>query len=127
MAFNIKPVLKPENSVVAGIATIALVAAVYQLDAGSVSQVHASDAGHGANTAGIKKAGYTNLVLVAGLTLLARDPNILILGGAAIVAFQAHYRHANLVNPNNNMVEAAGPAAYTPAGPGSALQAPVAA
>jgi hypothetical protein len=123
---GIKAVFKPENSIIAGLATIALVAGVYQLDAGSVAQVHASDAGHGANTAGIKKAGYTALVMVAGITLLARDPNIVILGGAAIIAFHAHYRHADMVNPATNMVEAAGPAAYTPAGPGTPLQAVVA-
>ena len=120
---SIKSILKPENSIVAGLATVGLVAGVYQLDAGSVSQVHASDAGHGANTAGIKKAGYTSLIMVAGISLLARDPNIVILGGAAIIAFHAHYRHANLVNPNTNQVEASGPAAYQPAGPGSPYQA----
>lgn len=119
---TIKSILKPENSVVAGLATVGLVAGVYQLDVGPVSQVHASDAGHGANTAGIKKAGYTSLVLVAGITLLARDPNIAILGGAAIIAFHSHYRHANLVNPQTNQVEGPGPAAYQPAGPGTALQ-----
>lgn len=124
---GIKAVFKPENSIIAGIATIALVGATYQLDVGSVSQVHASDAGHGANTAGIKKAGFTSLILVAGITLLARDPNILILGGASIIAFHAHYRHANLVNPNTNMVEAPaqGIAAYVPAGPGTPGQATV--
>lgn len=123
MAF--KSILKPENSIVAGLATVALVAGVYQLDVGPVSQVHASDAGHGANTAGIKKAGYTSLIMVAGISLLARDPNIVILGGAAIIAFHAHYRHANLVNPQTNMLEPQGPAAYVPAGPGSVLQASV--
>ena len=111
-----KSILKPENSIVAGLATIALVAGVYQLDVGPVSQVHASDAGHGANTAGIKKAGYTSLILVAGVSLLARDPNIVILGGAAIIAFHAHYRHANLVNPQTNLMEPLGPDAYQNAG-----------
>jgi hypothetical protein len=122
MAFSIKPVFKPENSVIAGMATVAIVAGIYQIDVGSVSQVHASDAGHGANTAGIKKAGYTALIAVAGISLLARDPNIVILGGAAIIAFHSHYRHANLVNPATNKIEAAAPSAYQPAGPGT-LQA----
>lgn len=112
---TIKSILKPENSIVAGLATVALVAGVYQLDVGPVSQVHVSDAYHGANSSGIKKAGYTSLVMVAGITLLARDPNILILGGAAIIAFHAHYRHANMVNPGTNLVESPGPAAYQPA------------
>lgn len=119
---TIKSVLKPENSIVAGLATIAIVAGIYQLDAGPVSQVHASDAYHGANAAGIKKAGYTSLVAVAGISLIARDANIVILGGAAVIAFHAHYRHANMVNPGTNMVESPGASAYQPAGPAT-LQA----
>jgi hypothetical protein len=112
---DIKSVLKPENSIIAGIATVGIVAAIYQLDAGPASQVHASDAYHPANTAGIKKAGYTSLITVAGLGLLARDINLIILGGAAIIAFHAHYRHANAVNPQTNMLESPGSAAYQPA------------
>jgi hypothetical protein len=94
---NIKPVFKPENSLLAGFATIGLVAGVYALDAGPVSQVHFSGAKVNANSTSIQKAGYTSLVMVAGITLLARDPNILILGGAAIIAFHSHYRHADMV------------------------------
>lgn len=107
-----KSVLKPENSIVAGLATVAIVGAIYQLDVGPVSQVHASDEYHPANTAGIKKAGYTALIAVAGISLLARDPNIVILGGAAVIAFHAHYRHANMVNPGTNTVVSPGSAAY---------------
>lgn len=110
-----KSVLSPENSIVAGAATVAIVAGIYQLDAGSVSTVQASDAFHPANSSTIKKAGYTALVAVAGLALLARDPNIVILGGAAIIAFHAHYRHANMVNPGTGLMESAGSAAYQPA------------
>jgi hypothetical protein len=122
---SIKSILKPEDSIVAGLATIGLVGAVYALDVGPVSQVHASDSYHGANTAGIKKAGYTSLIMVAGIALLARDPNIVILGGAAIIAFSAHYRHANMVNPSTNMVEAPGTtaSAYQNATAGNTLTA----
>jgi hypothetical protein len=124
MAFKLTPVLKPENSIVAGLATVGLVAAVYQLNAGPVSQVGESDSGHPSNTSAIKKAGAEALILVAGIALLARDPNIVILGGAAIIAFHAGYRHANLVNPNTGQMELqAGPSAYVPAGPGTPMQA----
>ena len=105
-------ILKPENSIIAGLATVAIVAGIYQLSAGPVSQVHASDAYHPANSSAVKKAGYESLIAVAGIALLARDPNIVILGGAAIVAFHASYRHANMVNPGTGQVESPGPAAY---------------
>lgn len=116
---SFKSVLSPENSLVMGAATVAIVAGIYQLDAGSVAQVHASDAYHPANSTGIKKAGYTALIAVAGIALLARDPNIVILGGAAIIAFSAHYRHANMVNPGTGMVESEGASAYQNAGAGA--------
>lgn len=105
---NIKSILTPENSIVAGLATVGLVAGVYALDVGPVSQVHTSDASHPANSSGIQKAGYTSLIMVAGISLLARDPNIVILGGAAIIAFHAHYRHANLTNPATGQMEDGG-------------------
>lgn len=121
---SIKSILSPENSVVAGLATVGLVAGVYALDVGPVSQVHASDPNHPSNSSGIKKAGYTSLIMVAGISLLARDPNIVILGGAAIIAFHAHYRHANMSNVATGQLEpSAGPSAYANATPGSSLQA----
>lgn len=112
---TVKSILTPENSLILGAATVGIVAAIYQLDAGPVSQVHNSDAYHPANESSIKKAGWTALVAVAGVALLARDPNIAILGGAAIIAFHAHYRHANMVNPGTGAVESPGVTAYTPA------------
>lgn len=110
-----KPVLSGENSIIAGVATVALVAGIYQLTVGSVAEVHMTDAYHPATSTSVKKAGWTSLVTVAGITLLARDPNIGILGGAAIVAFHAHYRHANMTHPDTGQIVPPGPQAYQPA------------
>ena len=123
MSLDLKPIFKPENSIIAGLATVAIVASIYQLDAGSVSQVHYSDSNHPANKTSIKKAGWTSLATVAGISLLTRDPNIVILGGAAIIAFHAHYRHADMVNPGTGMVETTGSTAYQNAQNTGALQA----
>ena len=120
---SIKSVVSPENSLILGAATIAIVAGIYQLDVGPVAQVHASDAYHPSNSSGIKKAGYTSLIAVAGLAILARDPNIVILGGAGIIAFHAHYRHANMVNPGTGKMESPGAIAYQNVTSGPGLQA----
>lgn len=109
------PALSQENSLIMGAAVVGLVAATYQLGAGSVSSVHASDAYHPANDVSIKKSGWTALAEVAALTLLARDPNIAILGGAAIIVFHAHFRHAHVTNPGTGKMESPGTTAYTPA------------
>ena len=51
---------------------------------------------------------------VGGIALLARDPNIVILGGAAIIAMHWGARPANMVNPASGKMEAAvGPGART--------------
>ena len=103
---SFKSVLTPEGSVVAGLATVGLVAAVYQLDIGPVSSVHMTPAYDQAAGASIKKAGWT---------MLARDPNIAILGGAAIIAMHAHYRHAHMADDQTGQLVPPGPQAYQPA------------
>ncbi len=113
---EIKSILSPEGSIIAGMATVGLVYAVYQLDAGSVSQVAASDPGHPANTGSIKKAGYTAFIMVAGVSLLARDPNIAILGMASVIAMDLHYKHAHMANPDTGQLVVPGPSQYGAAG-----------
>lgn len=112
---SFKSVLKPEDSIVAGLATAALVIGVYQGNLGTVASVHATDANHPTLETSRKKAGYTALVAVAGVSLLARDPNIAILGGATIIALELHYRHAIMADSNTGIIVPPGPAGYQPA------------
>lgn len=115
MALFDKSVLKPEGSVVAGIATMGLVYAIYEMDIGSVSVAAASDANHPSLEASRKKAGYTSFIAVAGLTLIARDRNIGILGFFSIVAMEAHYRHAIMSEPSTGRIQPPSEAVYVPA------------
>jgi hypothetical protein len=110
-----KSIMRPEGSIMAGVAVGALVAGVYQLEVGSVSAAGASEANHPILDTSKKKAGYTSLVLVSGVALLARDPNILILGGSVIIAMELSYRHAIMQNPQTGTIVRPGPDAYQPA------------
>lgn len=110
-----KSVLKPEDSIVAGIAVAALVVGVYQGGLGPVAGVQATDANHPALETSRKKSGYTALIAVAGVSLLARDPNIAILGGATIIAMELHYRHAIMTDPGSGMIVTPGPQDYAAA------------
>lgn len=114
---SFKSILKPENSVISGIAVAGAVFAIYNLDVGSVSAAHASDANHQALETSRKKAGYTAFIAVAGVGLMTKDVNILILGFASIVAMELHYKTAIMTNPQTNKIQAPSPAAYQPAGP----------
>ena len=115
MAIDLKPRLSGENSIIASLAIVALVFGIYQAKIGPVSDVHATAANDGNLAASIKKAGWVSVTAVAGVSLLAKDPNIAILGGAAIIAEELSYRHALMTNPGNGQIQLT-PQAYQPAG-----------
>lgn len=115
MAFLDHSVLKPENSVVAGIATAGLVYSVYQMDLGPVAEVHATEANHPILEPSRKKAAYTSFAAVAALTLIARDANIGILGFLTIIAMEAHYRHAIMTDAATGILQPPSPSKYVPA------------
>jgi hypothetical protein len=110
-----RSVLKPEGSVMAGIATVGVVYGIYQLDVGNVSMAQASPANHPSLEASRKKAGYTAIVLVGGLTLLTRDANVGILGFATIIAMELHYRMAIMSAPDTGKIQAPNASSYEPA------------
>jgi hypothetical protein len=106
-------VLKPENSMIAGLAVVGLVIANYNLHNGPVSSValSPSEAGGSGNlTTTNKKAGWTSIVMVAGVSLLAKDANVFILGMAAVIAMHSSYLHSLAVSPAVNEI-VSGPAA----------------
>jgi hypothetical protein len=111
-----KSILKPSESVVMAAATVGGVVAVYQTHIGTIAQAHATDSNHPANETSRKKAGYMALAFVAGLTLVTKDANIGILGGATIIAMEISSRHAIMASPLNGQIQPPDASAYTPAG-----------
>lgn len=114
MAF--KSYLKPEGSIIAGLAVIGSVYAIYQLNLGSTAQVHMTDANHPAVEMSRRKAGYESGLLVAGIGLIAKDANIIILGSATIIAMELSYRHAIMVHPETHKMQPPDNSTYQPAG-----------
>lgn len=111
-----KSILKPEASVTAGVATIAAVYGVYQLNMGPVALTQATDANHPAMATSRKKAGFMALTLVAALTLVTKDANIGILGGGTIIAMELAYRHGIMADPMTGQIQNPNPnTAYEPA------------
>jgi hypothetical protein len=112
---DLKPRLSGENSIIASLATVALVFGIYNAKVGPVSDVHATEAMDGNIHASIRKAGWSAVIAVAAVTLLAKDPNIGILGGATIIAEELSYRHALMTNPGTGQIQVS-PASYQSAG-----------
>lgn len=109
-------ILKPENSLVAGMAVVGLVIANYNLHNGNSSMLQASDAMDSRLVSTNKKAGYTSLAIVAGISLVAKDANIFILGCAAIIAMHSSAIHSIAVHPATGQLQTGSPStAYQPA------------
>jgi hypothetical protein len=98
----------------ASAATVGFVIAIYQMNTGSIAQVHASDPNHPVLETSRKKAGYTALAGVAALTLLTRDGNVGILGGGTIIAMELTTRHAIMAHPITGKLTPPGDTAYEP-------------
>lgn len=111
-----KSYLKPENSIIAGVAVMGAVFATYQLNVGTIAAVHMTDANHPAVETSRKKAGYTAFIMVAGIGLISRDANIIILGSATIIAMELQYRHAIMAHPQSGIMQPPTSAVYEPAG-----------
>lgn len=105
MALDIKPRLKAENSIIASLGVAGLVIGVYQGMVGPVSDVHATGANDLNMQASVRKAGWASVVTVSAVGLLARDPNIIILGGIAIIVEEVMYRHAIFTNPATGQIQ----------------------
>ena len=103
--------LKPENSIIAGMATVGLVIANYNLHNGSAAEASNTPAWNADLTSSTKKAGYISLALVAGISLISHDPNVFILGCAAIIAMHSTYIHAIATSPNTGTIVAGAAAA----------------
>lgn len=110
-----KPRISGDNSIITSLAVVAVVAAIYVNKVGPVADVHMTDANDGNINASIRKAGWEAVGVIAAISLLAGDTNIVILGGAAVIAEELSYRHANMTNPGTGQISIT-PQAYQSAG-----------
>jgi hypothetical protein len=91
--------LKPEVSLGMGVATAAVVYGIYTQATPSIADIRVGEP-HDENIAGAERAAsWTAAVVVGGISLIARDPTIFILGGGMIVAMAWWTRHANAYHP----------------------------
>jgi hypothetical protein len=92
--------LKPEISLGVGLATAAVVWSVYQNATPTIADIRTGPPGDATIDSSRKMASWTAAGIVAGISLLAKDPTVFILGGSMVVALDWWHRHANEVNPD---------------------------
>lgn len=91
--------LKPDASVMVGLATAALVYAVYNNATPSITEIRAAKPQDTDVDASRKLAAWSAAGVVAGVSLITRDPTVFILGGSMVVVLDWWHRHANAVDP----------------------------
>lgn len=96
--------LKPEHSLGASLAVMALDYGIYQLNLPNTADVKASNPHNSAVDSSRKAATWTAISACAALSLLSRDVNVFIFGGGFAVALDFYYRHANSVHPATGQV-----------------------
>lgn len=91
--------LKPEASVMAAIATSALVIGIYQHGLPTLADHKLGDVGDQAAKTSGRTADWTATGTVALLTLLTKDPTVFSMGAASIIAMSLWHRLANYTDP----------------------------
>lgn len=87
--------LKPESSVIGGLAVAALVFAVHQQATPAQADIQALPAGTPDIDKSEKAATWLSVGIVSGVSLLAKDPGIFILGAGATIAMALWTRRSN--------------------------------
>lgn len=87
--------LKPEASVLGGLAVAALVFGIHQQATPTQADIQALPQGTPDIDSAERKATWISVVTVSGISLLARDPGIFIIGSGATIAMALWTRHSN--------------------------------
>lgn len=97
-------ILKPEGSLMAGLATAAMVYGTYTFSLPNGAEIHATDP-HDVNVeAGRRKAAIQSAAVVGIVSLIAKDKTIFVLGGLMLIALDWHARIANAASPQTGKV-----------------------
>lgn len=96
--------LKPEVSLPVAIATGAIVWGVYTHFMPPVSDVRAAQPNNSVLNGSRSTATWISAGVVGAISLIARDPNIFVVGGAMVIALDFAHRHANSVHPGTGQI-----------------------
>jgi hypothetical protein len=96
--------MKPEVSIPVGLATAAVVYGIYSNATPTIADIRVGPAQDQNIDASRKMASWTAAVVVSGISLIAKDPTVFIIGGAMVVALDWWTRHANAINPDTGTI-----------------------
>jgi hypothetical protein len=91
--------MKAEVSLGLALATGVLVWSIYDHAVPDLVDHRVGDVGDQNAAAAEKTARWVAAGAVAGISLMAKDPTVFVVGGAMVIGLSVLHRHANLVNP----------------------------
>jgi hypothetical protein len=91
--------LKPEVSLGVGLATATVVYGIYMNALPPVVDLRTTPANNEDVASTEKAAAWTAAAIVAGISLIAKDATVFIIGGGMVIALSWWNKHANMVNP----------------------------
>lgn len=112
---------KPEVSLGLGLATGAVVYGTYQHFVPNQADVRVGKPGDETLEKARKQAAWFSAAIVGGISLIAKDPTIFIIGGSMVVALDWATRSNNWTNPLSGRIELN---PFTVERPGAAAAAP---
>ena len=96
--------LKPEASVIAGVAAAAMAVGIYQNDLPTLAECRTSEPGDDDLTGAERAATWKAAAVVAGVSLLTKDPTIFVIGGLAVIALAWSHKYAAELDPISQRV-----------------------
>lgn len=98
--------LKAEASLATGLATAVIVWAVHQNATPTVAEMRLSPRHDEDLEAARRQATWTAAAIVSGISLIARDATVFVLGGAMVVGLDWWTRYSNEVDPETGRASA---------------------
>lgn len=96
--------LQPSASIGIGLATIGVVCAIHSNMTPTTADIQSLPAGNKDVDKAEKKATWMGIGIVSGISLLAKDPTIFVLGSIGVIGLALFTRHANWTETATGML-----------------------
>jgi hypothetical protein len=100
--------LKQEDALITGAATLAVVVAIYTASLPTVAGARASQPGNPHLETSRKSATWMAAGVVGAISLLSKSPTVFLIGGAGLIALDFLHRHANATDNTTGQVPVTG-------------------
>lgn len=97
--------LKPEASIGTGLAVAGVVYAIHSNFTPTQADIQALPAGNADVDKAERKATWLSVGVVSGISLLAKDPTIFVIGSAATIAMALITRHSNFTETATGLLD----------------------